>query len=90
MEYIPIICDNISAINMVKKLIHHKRIKHINSCHHFHKNNEEKGLVSIKTYKTKDQVVDIFTKALERKQFEKNYLILGLFNHLLWYNEDLA
>jgi len=40
--------------------------------------NVKKGLISINLCATKNQIIDIFTKALSREQFEKNMLELGL------------
>ena len=75
---IPIFCDNTSAINISKNPCQHKRTKHIDICHHFLRDNVEKGLVSMNYCATNKQIVDIFTKALNREQFEKNRLELGL------------
>jgi len=37
----------------------------------------EKGLISMNFCTTKNQIADIFTKALSREQFEKNMLETG-------------
>jgi len=42
------------------------------------RDNGKKGLISIMFCATKNQITDIFTKALSREQFEKNMLELGL------------
>ena len=42
------------------------------------KKKEKKGLVSMNFYATNKQIADIFTKALNREQLEKNILELGL------------
>ena len=55
----------------------HKRTKHIDACHHFLRDNVEKGLISINFCATNKQIADIFTKALSRDQFERNMLELG-------------
>ena len=46
--------------------------------HHFLRDNVEKGLISINSYTTNEQIVDIFTEALSREQFKRNRLELGL------------
>ena len=51
---------------------------HIDINHHFLRDNGKKGLISMNFCATKNQIVDIFTKALSRKQFEKNMLELSL------------
>jgi len=50
MGYIPIFCDNTSAINIAKNPCQHKRTKHIDVHHHFLRDNIEKGLISINFY----------------------------------------
>jgi len=74
----PIYCDNTSAINTSKNPCQHKRTNHIDIHHHFLRDNVEKGLISMNFCTTDNQIVDIFTKALSREQFERNRLELGL------------
>jgi len=78
MGCIPIFCDNTSAINIAKNPCQYKRTKHIDIRHHFLRDNVEKGLISMNFCATNKQIVDIFTRALSREQFEKNRLELGL------------
>jgi len=78
MGCIPIFCDNTSAINIFKNPCQHKTTKHINIRHHFLRDNVEKGLITMIFYTTDNQIADIFTKALNREQFERNSLELGL------------
>jgi len=75
---IPIYCDNRSAINISKNPCEHKRTKHIDIRPHFLRDNVEKGLISMNFCATDKQIVDIFTKAFSREQFERNRLELGL------------
>jgi len=51
---------------------------HIDINYHFLRDNGKKGLISMNFYATKNQIADIFTKALSREEFEKNTLELGL------------
>ena len=76
--YIPIFCDNTSAINISKTPCQHKRTKHIDIRHHFLRENVEKGLISMNFCATNKQIADILTKALSREQFERNRLELAL------------
>jgi len=71
-------CDNTSAINISKNPCQHKRTKHIDIRHPFLRDNVEKGLVSVNFCASNKQIADIFTKALNREQFEKDRLELGL------------
>lgn len=75
---IPLICDNTSALNMSKNFMQHKMAKHIHVRHHFLRDSVEKGAICMIFFKIKDQVADIFTKALHKEQFVKNSLRLGL------------
>ena len=75
---VPIFCDNTSAVNIAKNLVQHKRTKHIDIRHHFLRDNVEKCLITMNFCRTEDQIADIFTKALNRVQFEKNRLELGM------------
>lgn len=76
IERVPIFCNNTSAINMKKNLVHHKREKHIDVWHHFLRDNIEKGNFSIKFCYTEKQIAYIFSKALSRDHFERNLLEL--------------
>ncbi|XP_070003118.1 secreted RxLR effector protein 161-like [Nicotiana sylvestris] len=74
----PIFCDNTSAISMTKNPVHHKKTKHIDVRHHFLRDNYEKDLITIEFCATNKQIVDIFTNALSRENFERNRLELGM------------
>ena len=52
--------------------------KHIDIDHHLLRDNVEKGLISMNLCATNNQLIDIYTKALSREQFEKNRLELSL------------
>jgi len=63
---------------MSKNPCQHRRTKHIGIRHHFLRDNVQKGLISMNFCSTKNQIADIFTKALSREQFERNRLEIGL------------
>nr|GEV44652.1 retrovirus-related Pol polyprotein from transposon TNT 1-94 [Tanacetum cinerariifolium] len=48
----------------------HSRSKHIDICHHFIREQVERGVVELYFVSTDYQLADIFTKALPRQQFE--------------------
>ena len=75
---VPILCDNTSAINISKNPVQHARTKHIEIRHHFLRDCVEKKIVSMNFISTNDQIVDIFTKALNREPFETLRLQLGM------------
>ena len=63
-------CDNTSAINVSKNLVHHSRTKHIDVRHHFLRDHVEKGNIKLTHVRTEDQIADIFTKPLMCDTFE--------------------
>ena len=68
LDYIPIKCDNISAINLSKNSIQHSRIKHIDIRHHFLYDHIQNGNISIEFVDTNNQLADIFTKPLNEER----------------------
>nr|GEV50143.1 copia protein [Tanacetum cinerariifolium] len=76
LDNVPIMCDNKGAINLSKNPIQHYRTKHIEICHHFLRDNVQKGNISIEKVASEDNIADIFTKKLKREVF--NYVRLGL------------
>ncbi|GJT04285.1 retrovirus-related pol polyprotein from transposon TNT 1-94 [Tanacetum coccineum] len=76
LDDIPITCDNKGSIDLGKKPVQHSRTKHIEICHHFLRDNVQKGNITIEKVLSEDNIVDILTKPLKRESF--NYLLLGL------------
>jgi hypothetical protein len=70
-KHVPLLCDNESAVKLTNNPIQHSRIKHIDVCHHFIKDHQQKGNISIENVGTDDQLADIFTKPLDEKRFYK-------------------
>ncbi|PNY11358.1 gag-pol polyprotein, partial [Trifolium pratense] len=77
-------CDNLSAINISKNPIQHSRTKHIDIRHHFIRDLVEDKIVTLEHVATKNQLADIFTKALDAVQFESNVL-----SRSLWFKRPL-
>jgi len=71
-------CDNLSAINIFKNHIQHSRTKHIDIRHHFIRDLVEEKVVTLEHVDIEEQMADIFTKALDAKQFEKLRGKLGI------------
>jgi hypothetical protein len=67
-ERIPLICDNTSAISVVKNLVFHKKMRHIERRHHFLRDHVEKGDIKMRYIDTERQLTDIFTKPLDSSQ----------------------
>nr|GEU62015.1 copia protein [Tanacetum cinerariifolium] len=73
---VSIMCDNKGAIDLSKNLVQHFQTKHIKICHHFLRDNVQKGHISIEKVSSVGNIVDILKKPLKRETF--NYLSLGL------------
>jgi hypothetical protein len=56
---------------MTQNLVQHSRTKHIDIRHHFIRDHQQKGDISIESIDTEDQLADIFTKPLDEKRFYK-------------------
>ncbi|KAL3010727.1 hypothetical protein AAZX31_07G159800 [Glycine max] len=69
LNHIPIKCDNTNAINISKNPVLHSRTKHIEISHHFIRDHVLKGDVVLEFVDTKNQLADIFTKALSKDTF---------------------
>ena len=68
---VPLLCDNESVIKLTNNLVQHERTKHIDVCHHFIRDHQQKGDISIESVGTEDQLADIFTKPLYENRFCK-------------------
>jgi len=62
LDHIPIICDNMSAINLSKNHVQHSKTKHLEIQHHFLRDHVQKGDCVLEFVDTKNQLADIFTK----------------------------
>jgi len=74
---IVIYCDNISNILLINNSVYHVKTKHIKVHYHFIR---EKVLreINLIHVSTKDQVVDIFTKALGTNKLKRFRKMLGV------------
>ncbi|GJX73497.1 retrovirus-related pol polyprotein from transposon TNT 1-94 [Tanacetum coccineum] len=70
---IPLYCDNKSVIALCCNNVQHSRVKHIDICYHFIKEQVENGIVELYFVRSEYQLADIFTKPLPRERF--NFLI---------------
>ncbi|GJR67631.1 hypothetical protein Tco_0013696 [Tanacetum coccineum] len=82
IDDVSIMCDNKGAINLSKNLVQHSRTKHIKICHHFLRDNVQKGHISIEKASFVDNNVDILTKPLKRESFNYLCLALGMMEHI--------
>jgi hypothetical protein len=70
-KQVTLLCDNESAMKLTNNLVQHARIKHIDVRHHFIRDHQQKGDISIENVGTNDQLADIFTKPHDEKSFCK-------------------
>jgi hypothetical protein len=70
-DYIPLLCDNASAMKIATNHVRHKRTKHIDIRHHFLRDHVSKGDIVMEWVRTDDQSVDIFIKPLDETCFCK-------------------
>ena len=70
--------DNSSATQLAKNPKFHDRTKHINTKYHLIRHHVEAKTIHLTHCPTLEQIVDIFTKALDREKFEKFRMQLGM------------
>ena len=63
-------CDNKAAISIAHNPVFHDRTKHVEVDKHFIKEKLESGLICMPYIPTAEQIADIFTKGLHKKQFD--------------------
>jgi hypothetical protein len=64
-----IMCDNQSAIQLIKNPVFHQRTKHIDVRFHFVRELQEKGDINVIYVSTDNQLADPFTKPLPNPRF---------------------
>ena len=69
LDRIPLLCDNESAVKIAKNPVQHSRTKHIDIRHHFLRDHEAKGDISLQGVRSEEQLADIFTKPLDKSTF---------------------
>ena len=65
-----IYCDNKFDIELSKNHVFHKRTEHIDTRYHFIQELVNNGEINLEYCRSKDQLEDIFAKALAQEQFE--------------------
>ena len=77
-EPVVIHCDNTSAVNMSKNPIMHSKTKHISIKYHMIREKVAEKEVRLEYISTKEQIANIFTKPLPKKNFEYLRDLLGV------------
>jgi streptomycin 6-kinase len=79
-KQVSLLFDNESAVKLTNNPVQHVRIKHIDVHHHFIRDHQQKGNISIENVGTDDQLADIFTNPLDAKRFCKLRNELNILN----------
>ena len=66
---IPMMCDNQSAIQLIKNPVHHQKTKHIDVRYCFVREHQELGDINVIYVPTKSQLADSLTKPLPNPRF---------------------
>jgi hypothetical protein len=70
--------DNVAAKILAKNPEHHNKAKHIDIRYHFIQDKIEKGTINLVYVESKDNLADLFTKPLCRKDHEFLTRAVGL------------
>jgi hypothetical protein len=74
----PLLCDNNGSIILTEDSSFHARVKQIDIKYHSIRQKVELGQLKLHYVQSKDNLADIFTKPLPRKDFERLRAYLGL------------
>ena len=80
LKRIPIFCDSESAMAISHNPIQHSRTKHIDIRYHFLKDHVQKENIEFYFVNSKDEISDVFTKALDAATFNRFLEMLGMLN----------
>jgi hypothetical protein len=70
IDTVPLYIDSNSALKLTRNPEFHNKSKHIDVKHHFVREKVEEGLINTQRVNTKDNLADVFTKALPRSTHE--------------------
>ena len=73
-----ILCNNTATKTLSEDPLLHSRVKHVNIKHHFLREQVQSSALQLQYVNTKDNIADLFTKALDIKQFTHLHSFLDL------------
>jgi hypothetical protein len=71
IELFMILCDNVNLVRLIRNLIFHSKTKHVTMYYNFVRKKFESEKISIAFIPSREQIVNILTKPLEKALFEK-------------------
>jgi hypothetical protein len=89
-ERVLLMCDNTSAILVSKNPVFHKKMRHVESRHHFMRDHVEKGDIEIRYIDTERQLAHIFIKPLDSSRFADLWGKLVFTIHMAWFEGELV
>jgi hypothetical protein len=91
-DRVPLMCNNTSVISVAKNSVFHKKMRHVESRHHFLRDRVENGDIEMRYIDTERQLADISTKPLDSSQFVYLWgggrLVLAI--HMGWFEGELV
>jgi hypothetical protein len=81
LDTVKLYCDNQSTIFVSKNPAEHKMMKHVDLRHKWIQEKVEAKEFEVDYISTKDQIADIFTKALTKEVFERLRQQCGIVDH---------
>ena len=80
LSYIPMFCDNTSAIKIAENPVQHWKTKHIDVMYYFIREHVKNGTVELHCVPSEKQIADILAKALDESTLNNLVSELGMLN----------
>jgi hypothetical protein len=90
-ESVPLMCNNTSAISVVKNPIFHKKMRHVERRHHFLRDHVDKGDIEMRYIDTERQLANIFSKPLDSSRvadLRRGGLVFSI--RMAWFEGELV